>query len=164
MAQQNLINLVVHVFAIALGLTMLLWLLGYFTDWVVPSLWQLLHPRKAWWMAHTGRRIAEEYEAEQKHKQRVAYQSPSHSYVDVSHMVWFGQLEDHIVKEKGEAMIRNSRGNARKATVRCTQCGYESLRSRVRPDETLVMMSCHGCGRDIIVRRDLLIQIDSNQK
>ena len=61
-------------------------------------------------------------------------------------------------------MIRNSQGNARKMTVRCTQCGYESLRPLVSRDDTLVMMSCHGCGHDIIVRRDLLKRIESNQK
>lgn len=32
--------------------------------WILkPSLWQLRHPRKAWWMAHTGRKIVDEYEA-----------------------------------------------------------------------------------------------------
>lgn len=28
------------------------------------TLWQLRHPRKAWWMAHTGKRLVAEYEQE----------------------------------------------------------------------------------------------------
>jgi hypothetical protein len=29
----------------------------------LPTLWQLCHPRKAWWMAHTGQHLARDYEA-----------------------------------------------------------------------------------------------------
>ena len=35
-----------------------------------PALWQLRHPRRAWWMAHTGRKLADAYETERKEEQR----------------------------------------------------------------------------------------------
>ncbi len=35
-----------------------------------PSRWECLHPRKAWWMAHVGRKLAKAYEADQEAARR----------------------------------------------------------------------------------------------
>lgn len=41
--------------------------------WMRPTLWQLRHPRQAWWMAHTGRKLAEQYETDRRaEEQRIA--------------------------------------------------------------------------------------------
>ncbi len=53
-------------------------------------------------------------------------------------------------------MIRSSAGHAGKATPRCRHCQSESLKPRVPPWETLITMSCHYCGADIVLRPDLL--------
>jgi len=56
-----------HMILAKIGLTVL-WLSVLFvaigTWWGFPTLWQLRHPRKAWWMAHTGKRVMAEAEEE----------------------------------------------------------------------------------------------------
>lgn len=52
-------------------------------------------------------------------------------------------------------MIRSSAGNARKPTVRCPDCGYETTRPRVEPGMTLKVLSCRACGMDIPVNGGL---------
>jgi len=59
-----------HMILAKIGLTVL-WLSVLFvaigTWWGFPTLWQLRHPRKAWWMAHRGKAVLEvevQYESE----------------------------------------------------------------------------------------------------
>jgi len=58
-----------HTILAKIGLTVL-WLSALFVAigswWGFPTVWQLRHPRKAWWMAHRGKRVMAEAAAEEQ--------------------------------------------------------------------------------------------------
>jgi hypothetical protein len=48
--------------------------------WIIrPTAWQLRHPRRAWWMAHKGRKLVAQWEAEQAAEARKAEEARRHT-------------------------------------------------------------------------------------